>query len=242
MFIALILLSANLVFAQKNRCDLKVQVSESENGAMIIEADITVRNLKTNESFSSKGQIADFVFLNLPETDYEMTTKRENYKQSVNKFSLNCKNLDENGYSYFYVALEAGDSKEKIETDHRVASLPKFGRVIVSKDVDQEFIKKIQEERLKKFQKINNILNSEATYLEKPKFPKAAQAVQASGIVYVKITIDKNGDVGSAEAVSGHPLLRFAAVEAARKAKFNPKAIEDKSVKPNGFLIYNFTL
>lgn len=41
--------------------------------------------------------------------------------------------------------------------------------------------------------------------------------------VQVKITIDTNGEVISAEAVSGHPILKEAAVNAARKTIFNPR-------------------
>lgn len=41
--------------------------------------------------------------------------------------------------------------------------------------------------------------------------------------VQVKITIDTNGEVSSAEAISGHPILKEAAVEAARKTLFNSR-------------------
>lgn len=240
--LALIFLSASIVFAQENRCNLKIGVIESESGISIIEADITVRNLITNEVFDNKGQIDEFIFLNLPEADYEITTRRENFKQSVDRFKLNCKSLDRNGYSFQNVVLRTGDSKEKIETDNRGKTLPKVGVLFGSQDIDEEVVKKRREERLKKFAKLNNILNSEATYLEKAKFPRAAQAVRASGIVYVRITVDEKGTVESAQAVSGHPLLRPATVEAAKKAKFNPTVIDGKPVKITGLLIYNFTL
>jgi hypothetical protein len=41
--------------------------------------------------------------------------------------------------------------------------------------------------------------------------------------VQVKITINTDGEVTSAEAVSGHPVLREAAVEAAKKTLFNSR-------------------
>lgn len=240
--LALFFLSAFPVSAQENRCNLKIRVFESGEAISIIEADIDLRSLKTNEVFSNKGQISEFIFLNLPEGDYEITTRKENFKQSIDKFKLNCKNLDRDGFNVQGVSLQAGDSKEKIETDDRGKNVFKVAPLSESQDVDEAAIKKRQEERLKKFAKLNNVLNSEASYLEAPKYPKAAQAVKASGIVYVKITIDEKGDIESAQAVSGHPLLRPAAIEAAKKAKFKPTVIDEKPVKVSGFLIYSFVL
>jgi TonB family protein len=58
--------------------------------------------------------------------------------------------------------------------------------------------------------------------------------------VAVQITIDENGLVTAASAVSGHPLLRAAAVEAARNATFPPTRLEGRPVKVTGVLVYNF--
>lgn len=241
--LALFFLSAFSVPAQENRCNLKIRVFESTEAISIIEADITVRNLNTNEVFSNENQIDEFVFYNLPPGDYEITTRKENFKQSIDKFSLNCKNLDRADFYVQGVTLWAGDSKEKVETDDRgknaFVTAPLF---VGTQALDEEAVKKKKEERLKKFAKLNDILNSEATYLEKPKFPRAAQAVKASGIVFVKIVIDEKGGIESAQAVSGHPLLHPAAAEAAQKAKFKPTVIDGKPVKVSGFLIYSFVL
>ncbi|MGE3466074.1 MAG: energy transducer TonB, partial [Pyrinomonadaceae bacterium] len=59
------------------------------------------------------------------------------------------------------------------------------------------------------------VLNGKATSLPKPDFPAAAKAVRAQGAVTVQIMIDQNGNVESAAALSGHPLLRSAAEKAA---------------------------
>jgi hypothetical protein len=56
----------------------------------------------------------------------------------------------------------------------------------------------------------------------------------------VQVVIDEKGSVESAEAVSGHPLLRAAAVEAARQAKFASIKINEKPVKITGVIVYNF--
>ena len=86
------------------------------------------------------------------------------------------------------------------------------------------------------------ILNGKATELPAAKYPAAAKAVKASGPVVVQIVIDENGDVISAAAVSGHPLLRGAATEAAKAAKFAPTFINSAGVKVSGVLTYNFVL
>lgn len=85
------------------------------------------------------------------------------------------------------------------------------------------------------------VINGKAIDLPKPSYPAAARAVRASGAVNVQVTVDENGDVISANAVSGHPLLRAAAVSAARNAKFKPTLLSGKPVKVTGVIVFNFT-
>ncbi len=73
-----------------------------------------------------------------------------------------------------------------------------------------------------------------------PAYPAAARAVKASGAVNVQVTIDEQGNVISASAVSGHPLLRAAAEDAARNAKFAPTSLSGIPVSVTGVLVYNF--
>lgn len=84
------------------------------------------------------------------------------------------------------------------------------------------------------------VLNGKATDLPKPVYPPAARAVRASGAVNVQVIVDENGNVISANAVSGHPLLRQSAVQAARSAKFTPTILGGKAVKISGVIVYNF--
>lgn len=85
------------------------------------------------------------------------------------------------------------------------------------------------------------VVNSKATNLVKPPYPPAARAVNASGAVNVQVTIDENGNVISAAATGGHPLLRDAAVRAARSSKFSPTLLSGQPVKVTGVIVYNFT-
>lgn len=86
------------------------------------------------------------------------------------------------------------------------------------------------------------ILNGKATSLPKPAYPPAAKAVRASGAVNVQVSLNEKGEVVSANAVSGHPLLRASAVQAAKEAKFSPTLLSGKPVKVSGVIVYNFVL
>ena len=84
------------------------------------------------------------------------------------------------------------------------------------------------------------VLNGKAVSLPKPPYPPAARAVKASGAVSVQVLIDESGRVVSASAASGHPLLRAAAVSAARGARFSPTLLSGQAVKVSGIITYNF--
>jgi TonB family protein len=86
------------------------------------------------------------------------------------------------------------------------------------------------------------ILNGKAVSLPKPLYPAIARAAHASGTVVVQVLIDEEGNVTEARAISGHPLLQAAAIEAARQAKFTPTRLEGQPVKVTGTLTYNFVL
>lgn len=85
------------------------------------------------------------------------------------------------------------------------------------------------------------VINGAATKLPKPAYPVAARAVNASGAVSIQVTVDESGKVISATPVSGHPLLRAAAVQAATGAAFAPTTLSGKPVRVTGVITYNFT-
>ncbi|MCA1624408.1 MAG: energy transducer TonB [Acidobacteria bacterium] len=84
------------------------------------------------------------------------------------------------------------------------------------------------------------VVNGKALSLGKPAYPAAARAVNAEGAVNVQVEIDEEGNVVSANPVSGHPLLREAAREAALQSKFKPTLLSSQAVKVTGVLVYNF--
>jgi TonB family protein len=84
------------------------------------------------------------------------------------------------------------------------------------------------------------VLNGKAVALPVPAYPDIARNARAQGSVEVRIMIDEGGNVIEAQAVSGHPLLRAAAVTAAREAKFSPTRLSGEPVKVTGVLTFNF--
>ncbi len=90
---------------------------------------------------------------------------------------------------------------------------------------------------------MRGIVNAKAIYLAKPVYPIEAREGGAEGAVRVEITIDEDGNVISANAVSGHPLLKIASEEAARKTKFRISRRPDgQAVQATGVLVYKFAI
>jgi len=86
------------------------------------------------------------------------------------------------------------------------------------------------------------VVNGKAKFLPKPTYTAAAKAIRASGDVSVQVLIDEAGNVVSANAASGHPLLKVEAERAARNAKFNPTLLSNQPVKVSGVIIYKFSM
>lgn len=86
------------------------------------------------------------------------------------------------------------------------------------------------------------LLNGKAVSKPQPVYPPVAKAAGVRGTVVVKVVLDENGGVAEAEAVSGPPVLRDAAVEAARRALFSPTYLSGQLVKVSGVITYNFVL
>lgn len=94
----------------------------------------------------------------------------------------------------------------------------------------------------KKINVAGGALQGAAIKRVQPSYPVVAKAAQVDGPVQVQINVSEGGQVIEATAVSGHPLLRDAAVEAARQWEFKPTELSGKAVKVQGILTFNFTL
>jgi TonB family protein len=86
------------------------------------------------------------------------------------------------------------------------------------------------------------VLNGKALDLPKPAYPAQAKSSRASGVVTVEVVIDEKGKVISAKATSGHMMLKQAAEQAARGARFSPTLLSGQPVKVTGEINYNFAV
>jgi protein TonB len=86
------------------------------------------------------------------------------------------------------------------------------------------------------------IINGKAISKPQAVYPLAAKAARVSGTVAVQVEVDEDGDVTKAEAVSGPDLLREAAEDAAREARFSPTRLSGQPVRVTGTITYNFVL
>jgi TonB family protein len=98
------------------------------------------------------------------------------------------------------------------------------------------------EETPKKLNVSGGVLQGNAIKKVQPPYPPIAKAARASGPVQVQITISETGEVIEATVISGHPLLRDAALQAARQWLFAPTELSGVPVKVQGILTFNFTL
>ncbi len=86
------------------------------------------------------------------------------------------------------------------------------------------------------------LLNDKAISKAAPSYPDEAKMAGASGAVTVQITIDEEGNVIEAKAVSGHPLLRAPSVEAVRRWKFSQTFLSGRPVMVTGTVIVKYAL
>lgn len=84
------------------------------------------------------------------------------------------------------------------------------------------------------------VLNGKAISLPKPDYPADAKAAGAEGVVVIQVTIDEQGNVSEARAISGPQPLQAVSVNAALQAKFPPTLLSGEPVRVTGVLVYNF--
>ena len=85
-------------------------------------------------------------------------------------------------------------------------------------------------------------ITGQATSLPQPPYPVLAKQTGIQGRVSVQVLIDEKGNVVSATAIDGHPMLRVAAQRAALQAKFSPTTLGGLPVKVSGVITYDFKL
>lgn len=84
------------------------------------------------------------------------------------------------------------------------------------------------------------VLNGKAISLPNPEYPAEAKSAGVEGVVVIKVTVDEQGSVTEAYAVSGPKMLQQVSVNAALQAKFSPTLLSGEPVKVTGVLVFNF--
>ena len=85
------------------------------------------------------------------------------------------------------------------------------------------------------------IINGKMTVSVKPSYPEEARLQKVQGTVKVKVVVDEEGKVISAEATEGEQILRKSAEEAAKASQFASIRLSGQPVKYIGIVIYQFS-
>jgi len=84
------------------------------------------------------------------------------------------------------------------------------------------------------------VLEGSAITKRMPVYPPSARSMNAYGKVEVRIIVSETGRVIEATAISGHPALRSAAVDAARQWVYKPTTLNGVPVKVESILTFIF--
>lgn len=226
----LILLFGSLFVSNSNAqtayCNLQFNIFEfnakgesRENKVKNVRAVLT--ELETKKILESSDSDGAPLFNNLTSGDYKIEIVKNGYQRRLKEFKLRCKNVETIETISKSVFLQKGDSNE----------VTKFHSEVFTVKDDNSLDKTGQSE---------STVNGKASNLGKPIYPAAARAIRATGAVNVQVTIDEDGEVVAANAVSGHPLLRQAAEKAAIESKFAPTMLRGQPVRITGIIVYNF--
>ena len=88
----------------------------------------------------------------------------------------------------------------------------------------------------------SHVLQGKALVRRTPDYPIIAKQIHLDGSVSVEVMISPDGRVESARAISGHALLKAAAVAAATGWRFQPTLLNGTPVQVTGVIVFNFRL
>lgn len=215
-------------------------------------------DIERRQSFWSSSRESKLQFEQIPNGDYQFVVARDGFMTTSGTVKVSCGVTAEQRQTYVWVnqclgneadTLPSGAVKTEI-IDPNPNRFTVMGRVeFVCREIrgdklgDLGDVKRLPTPGSSPIPKqiSGGVLNGKASSLPQPVYPPAAREVGASGAVSVQVLINETGDVVSASAVSGHQLLRAAAVEAARAAKFPVTRLSGQAVKVSGVITYNFT-
>jgi TonB family protein len=213
LIFSLVVLSAANAVAQDVRCPLRLEVVQNDGQTKIENTEAVITNLKTANRTKAKMQNGMPYFADLVEGSYSVTVSKKDYKSTIKRIRIICPAFKNTSEVSQDVLMWSGSPKEKVH--------------FIDYSYERGFFDEV-------------FVNDLALKLVRPEYPPAARAVRATGTVVVKVTVDEQGNVVSAQRVSGHPLLALSAVSSAKKSKFVPSMTRDKTTTMTGLIVYNF--
>ncbi len=75
-----------------------------------------------------------------------------------------------------------------------------------------------------------NVEAGKLIYSVNPSYPALATEARVQGVVVLEVTVDAQGNVESVKVLSGHPLLREAAVQAVKQWRYKPTHLNGEAV------------
>jgi protein TonB len=86
------------------------------------------------------------------------------------------------------------------------------------------------------------VLESKVIHRIQPEYPQLAVRARVSGVVILEVIVSDEGEVSDVKVLSGHPLLREAAVAAVRQWKYSPTLLNGEPVPVLGSVTVIFNL
>lgn len=232
------------VSAQSKRCSLVLDVSTSdENGQprQIRNARAFVVRRNTRRRVPATLVSGSPQFQGLRVGHYRLTILKRGFEKTTREVDFSCSAL--NSKIKVEVSLERNaDFRESIASIGETRLVRKEAVTTIGSEAPRhsEYPRNDADIGRPPGLISGGVLNGKAIELPKPVYPAIARQAHASGTVVVQVTIDEKGNVISADALSGHPLLRAACIEAARGARFSPTKLMGQPVKVTGVITYNF--
>jgi len=241
LWLFLILTSFSFAFAQVKQCPLDLSVTQYQKNAEAADIPISGANATASNIVTKKVTKAVLFegmprFPKLTEGKYDLTVTKAGYARTFKRIKIDCSELAEDGSLSEDIFLWKGSSQQTMRMRNISIALRSKDNVPIISSVGET--PKSVSQNPKSIS--GGVLNGKAKILVKPEYPAAARAVKAAGAVNVQVTIDEQGNVISASAVSGHPLLRAAAEKAARESSFAATILQGQPVKVTGVIVYNF--
>jgi|SRR5579864_1512501 len=90
--------------------------------------------------------------------------------------------------------------------------------------------------------RVSRIMEGNLIYKPQPVYPPMARAARVQGAVVLRAIISKAGTIENLQALSGHPLLIPAAIEAVKQWRYRPYVLNGEPVEVETRVTVNFIL